>query len=416
MKTIELHVIQNMSPSCLNRDENNIPKSSIFGGMNRARVSSQCWKRAARFHPFFVDYCKSIDMPLSSRTWRTAKRFYDVLISKKYNYSEEHAKKLAICIVMAFTDIKDTKTKITNLKEEEVRKIVKLLDELKNRNIDDILTNTALFVSDSEIEKIVSHVLDAISSEYDLVNDLNKENKLGPIFKSGGNSLKSYEFEAPSLDVAFNGRMFASSKVKNMNVDAATQWAQIISTNAIEQELDYFSALDDLKPDEQPGADMIGEIGFNSPCFYRYMNINLDIMEEHYGEVLGDEAPEFIKNASIAYLNAAIKSIPEAKQNSMAAHNIPSMVFIVVRDGGCPVSLANAFVMPVQANNDKNLIQKSIEALDDYWGRAIPMDGAEGVVKQVIIEIENSDLKNLDSSRAKDLKDVFKQVKSAIPL
>jgi CRISPR system Cascade subunit CasC len=45
---IELHLLQNFPPSCLNRDDTNTPKTCEFGGVTRARVSSQCWKRAVR--------------------------------------------------------------------------------------------------------------------------------------------------------------------------------------------------------------------------------------------------------------------------------------------------------------------------------------------------------------------------------
>lgn len=49
MKTlIEVHVLQNFAPSNLNRDDTGAPKDAFFGGTRRARVSSQCGKRAVR--------------------------------------------------------------------------------------------------------------------------------------------------------------------------------------------------------------------------------------------------------------------------------------------------------------------------------------------------------------------------------
>src|SRR5207249_3825970 len=47
---IELHILQNFAPSCLNRDDTNSPKDCEFGGQRRARISSQCIKRAVRKH------------------------------------------------------------------------------------------------------------------------------------------------------------------------------------------------------------------------------------------------------------------------------------------------------------------------------------------------------------------------------
>ena len=48
MKHLELHILQSVPVACLNRDDLNSPKTAVFGGVQRARVSSQSWKRAIR--------------------------------------------------------------------------------------------------------------------------------------------------------------------------------------------------------------------------------------------------------------------------------------------------------------------------------------------------------------------------------
>lgn len=45
---IEFHILQSFPVSCLNRDDDGSPKTAIVGGVKRARVSSQSWKRAIR--------------------------------------------------------------------------------------------------------------------------------------------------------------------------------------------------------------------------------------------------------------------------------------------------------------------------------------------------------------------------------
>ena len=45
---LELHILQNFAPSNLNRDDTGAPKDCEFGGHRRARISSQCLKRAIR--------------------------------------------------------------------------------------------------------------------------------------------------------------------------------------------------------------------------------------------------------------------------------------------------------------------------------------------------------------------------------
>jgi CRISPR system Cascade subunit CasC len=50
---IEIHMLQNHSPSNLNRDDLGAPKSAMFAGTLRARISSQCLKRSIRWSPLF---------------------------------------------------------------------------------------------------------------------------------------------------------------------------------------------------------------------------------------------------------------------------------------------------------------------------------------------------------------------------
>src|SRR5262249_55528249 len=153
-----------------------------------------------------------------------------------------------------------------------------------------------------------------------------------------------------AADLALFGRMLADLPEKN--VDAACQVAHAISTNKVHSmEMDYYTAVDDINNDN-PGADMIGTVEFNSACFYRYAT--LDVTELVGGS--GDEKStrpfglqgdlELARTTATAFLKAFVHSVPTGKQNSFAAHNPPSLVFAVVRDGP-PVSLANAFVKPV---------------------------------------------------------------------
>ena len=63
---IDVHIIQNIPPSCVNRDDTGSPKSAIYGGVKRLRVSSQAWKHVTR--SFFGDHLDKAD--LGTRTKR----------------------------------------------------------------------------------------------------------------------------------------------------------------------------------------------------------------------------------------------------------------------------------------------------------------------------------------------------------
>jgi CRISPR system Cascade subunit CasC len=169
-------------------------------------------------------------------------------------------------------------------------------------------------------------------------------------------------------DVALFGRMLAD--LPEARVDAACQVAHAISTNRVNMEFDYYTAVDDLKPEDTQGADMIGDVQFNSACFYRYLNVDIEQLAAN----LGDDRAAAIETVR-AFIQAAIEAIPTGKQNSMAAQNPPSLVLAVVRRHGA-WSLANAFVEPVRPTANENLIVGSIRKLDEYWARLSGMYGA----------------------------------------
>jgi CRISPR system Cascade subunit CasC len=190
-----------------------------------------------------------------------------------------------------------------------------------------------------------------------------------------------------AADLGLFGRMLADLPEKN--VDAACQVSHAVSTNKIHSmEMDYYTAVDDINNDN-PGADMIGTVEFNSACFYRYANLDLGQLDKN---LQGDA--DLVKTTVSAFLKAFIHAIPSGKQNSFAAHNPPSLVFAVVRDGA-PVSLANAFVKPVATGRDGDLVALSINAMDDYYGRLVGMYGVGGLKKSALSQMGGVAMKNL---------------------
>ncbi len=73
---IEFHLVQNHAPSNLNRDESGSPKDCIFGGVRRARISSQCLKHAIRKSRLFME---ELDGCLGARTRMTPELVMDNL-------------------------------------------------------------------------------------------------------------------------------------------------------------------------------------------------------------------------------------------------------------------------------------------------------------------------------------------------
>ena len=86
---IDLHVIQNIAPANLNRDDTGAPKDAIFGGYRRARVSSQAWKRAIR-SAFTTDGLLPADQ-LAVRTKRVVNELVDLLMADDRSVEQREA-------------------------------------------------------------------------------------------------------------------------------------------------------------------------------------------------------------------------------------------------------------------------------------------------------------------------------------
>jgi CRISPR system Cascade subunit CasC len=188
------------------------------------------------------------------------------------------------------------------------------------------------------------------------------------------------------------------------SVDAACQVAHSLSTNRVSMEMDYFTAVDDLKTKaEDAGADMIGTVEFNSSCFYRYANVDTTQLAKN----LGDDHELAVRTVA-AFIRASVDAIPTGKQNSMAAQNPPSLVLAVVRKTGM-WSLANAFVKPVVGDKD-GLVANSIASLDGYWGQLTKMFGTPSGLTVALATTEDGHLASLSGFKKDSVDEVIKTV------
>ena len=158
----------------------------------------------------------------------------------------------------------------------------------------------------------------------------------------------------PSIDIALFGRMVADDP--SLNFDAAAQVAHAISTHAVENEFDYFTAVDDCAPEDNAGAGHLGTVEFNSSTLYRYATVNVGELKN----MLGEKAPEAVR----AFADAFIRSMPTGKQNTFANWTRPDAVYVTVRRDQ-PVNMAGAFEKPVRAGA-QGYVANSVQALADY--------------------------------------------------
>ncbi|ARP96732.1 type I-E CRISPR-associated protein Cas7/Cse4/CasC [Bordetella genomosp. 13] len=325
MSFIELHLIQNFAPSNLNRDDTGAPKDAIFGGQRRARVSSQCFKRAIR---------------LAAQEW-------DLVPTE---YRGVRTKKLKSLLLERLGD-RDP--------EEAALKIDNALAAAGLKVKEDGKTEYLLFLGAAEIEGFAR----LISQHWDELGVTTGEKKSKKDAKAGippeiVKNAKAILDGGKAVDVAMFGRMLAD--MPGVNKDAACQVAHAISTHRVEREFDYFTAVDDHGGADGTGAGMIGQVEFNSATLYRYAVIDVAKLLQN---LQGDE--ELTLAAIEGFVQATVRAIPTGKQNSFAAHNAPDFVGICVRKLA-PLSLANAFELPIRPRQDLSLSAQSVHALAEY--------------------------------------------------
>jgi CRISPR system Cascade subunit CasC len=404
---VELHLLQNFAPSCLNRDDTNSPKDCDFGGYRRARISSQCIKRSVR--DFFKANQENlgIHQRLGERSRSWPREMIKSLVSA---VKDEKEARLLTALVLGGTsfwlDKKDSnRTSVLLFLEPDIRP---RLQEAIIKYWDALIPigqgfEKKLRIKEKEAEKESEDEAKGKETKKDkLANEIKA--KLPSEIKQLLESIKTTVVSA--VDIALFGRMIAD--LADMNIDAACQVAHALSTNQVSMEFDFYTAVDDLSPKEETGAGMMGTVEFNSACFYRYANIDFNQLTKNLG---GDQ--DLARKAVEAFLTAAVKAVPTGKQNSMAAHNPPSFAFAVVRQHGL-WSLANAFVEPVRPARDGHLVQKSITALENYWARLAAAYGEEGIQARAALAVDG-ELSGLKDYEKKSFQDVLDSVMAALP-
>ncbi len=346
MTLIAIHLLQNHAPSNLNRNDNGDPKDALFGGVRRARISSQALKRSIRWSDPFRDSFADTPNVLAERTQLLPELVRNRLMGLDLT---DEAK---IVIIQAAARLGKGEVKPSAGSSEEGKGEGKQARRGKKGDGEALAekrvkTAQLMFLTSNEVDQLASRLVDLLHSHgVDALNNLSGDKLVDAIGT----------YEPHSADIAMFGRMTTSSPFKN--VEAAVQVAHALSTHAVEQEFDFYTAVDDISG--EAGAGFIGETSFNSATYYKYLSIDWE------GLVTNLQGDTRIAGLTTrALIKAALFAIPSGKQNSFAAHNLPDLALIEVRTRNIALSYANAFVKPVRASG-KSLIEASADALQKY--------------------------------------------------
>jgi CRISPR system Cascade subunit CasC len=392
MKHLELHILQSVPVSCLNRDDLNSPKTAIFGGVQRARVSSQCWKRAIR------EMAKEM-LPASYKGEGTRRMVY-ALTRRLVEKGMSDVASVAIA--------------------EKVADIIETLDSKKDED-GYLKTKTRMFFSESEYDAIVKTIVSsdevkksikALESALQKNDDKEKENVMktlnkildkGPIAKA----IKSAQMK-DAADIALFGRMVANDH--SLTVEAASMFSHAISTHKSDNEIDFFAAIDDLQSKNDPGAAMTSTLEFNSATYYRFIALNLDMLadEDHLKEIKREERIEIVKT----FIKSCLMAMPSARKNSMNGNALPGYIKCVVRDEGHPIQLVNAFENPVCPKDGKSVFEISVEKLNAEY---LKINERWSLKEALCVTIQDSEENEKTNKMEKlNLADILKQVENHV--
>ena len=293
---IEYHILQSFPVSCLNRDDVGAPKSAVVGGVTRARVSSQAWKRAVRLA------LQDFGVKLAIRSKLIAA--YVGAACVRLGADEEQAEACGTVVAAALSK------------------------------------DTLLFFSATEADAFAEF---ARQQAFD--SSTIKEKDIQKLAK------KALNPAVDGLDIALFGRMVAQAA--ELNIEAAAAFSHAISTHKVNNEVEFFTALDDLA--EDPGAAHMGSLEFNSATYYRYVSLDL-------GQLCQTLAGQHLPEAIEVFTKALFVALPSGRQSTQSAASPWEFAKVLVRKGQ---RLQVPFETAIKAK-DGGFLQPSKEALTGY--------------------------------------------------
>ena len=300
---VDFHILQTVPPSCINRDDTGSPKTAVYGGVLRARVSSQAWKHAMR-----AAFAENAQLDVGKRTKKAAELVKAQILPLAPDADADKLAKKAL--------------ENAGIKFDEKSKK------------DDTVTKALFFMSTAQAKALAELAVEGSADK-----------------KQYRDALKA----APSMDMALFGRMVADDP--SLNYDAAAQVAHSISTHAVQNEFDYFTAVDDCAPEDSAGAGHLGTVEYNSSTLYRYATVNMVELVHLLG---AEKAAQAVR----VFGEAFIRSMPTGKQNSFANRTLPDAVYVTLREDQ-PVNLCGAFEKPVR-KSPEGYAEPSKTALKQY--------------------------------------------------
>ena len=371
MKLLELHILQSFPVSCLNRDDMNSPKTATFGGVQRARVSSQCWKREIRLS------CNSLDS--TKFEGQRSRQFISEITARLAKIHGDKAEPLALCMshYLGKLDPKNLgKVKtisyyspgeldrfasvISKLDDDEKDRLVAAIEQVDIASL--LKDDGAEDTNDSEESEAEPKPKKREKGEKNM-SAKNFSKLVSSIIKPAlKKELKYTPLPKDAADIALFGRMVAADH--SLTLEGAAMFSHALSTHKVDNEIDFFTAVDDLNPADDSGSGHMGTTEFNAATYYRFAAVNLSMLadKDHLASMTAEERKEVVAS----FIQATLTAAPQARHNGMNAGVMPAYVLGLIKDKGQPIQLINAFEKPVCPNKDGSILERSIAELQAH--------------------------------------------------
>lgn len=349
---IDVHILQTVPPSNINRDDTGAPKSAVYGGVRRSRVSSQAWKKATR--KAFEELLDPAE--LGVRTKKVVDTLTERIIAREESLKAVRAEQvwpMAAELIHAATGAKiETPTRKTTAKGNKAGAAEDVVEPQAPQS------SYLLFLSARQLDALADLAIEGIAKKAEPKVFL-KESEVKARAKRAAATRHS-------VDIALFGRMVADTT--DINVDAAAQVAHALSVHAVDLETDYFTAVDDQNSDAESGAGMIGTIDFNSATLYRYAAVDVDLLAKNLDAGLADEerSGEPVRRAVEAFIEGFALSMPTGKLNTFGNNTLPDAVVVKMRSAR-PISFVGAFENPIaQGDTSEGHVGAACQALAEH--------------------------------------------------
>lgn len=360
---VTVHMLHALPLHNLNRDQSGLPKSQFDGGVQRARLSSQALKRAARSAYLGAGTGTSLRTKNATNLALTVAMEYAA--TKGLPFDEKTGRAAIKKVVDGLA--KTERTARTDTQPEPTADVI--VDTPAERD-------NILFFAHKELETLGRAAVDRQQDDSALTR---------------GDFI--LDAMSPSLDVAAFGRMFAAAT--ELGTHAAVAVSHAATTHQMALTSDYFSAVDDASAETHAGAAHIGMAYYTSGVYYRTFTIDTDQLRRSWSSIDAEGAADDLRDLT----RALILSLPTGRLSNSNAHTQPLLVLAEEQK----MRTAYEFDTPVAAQDEGGYKKGSVTRLAEQRRLAQRFDPANFTNAVLAGQTYDEDFADVETGKSIDV-------------